>query len=220
MGRENSVPFKLIGRKKEKEDLKRKLTHDTSGPVKVIRVVGPAGIGKRALLKDAYEDDTIKKHFQLLVRVSFPPGIIADSSTVKKTMEENLDNACSWRNIPRRQDARCLVLIDGTSIGPTTWSKVEPELQQMAGKGSKILMTQASWHEQMNDGIIELKHLLRDESKTLFNHVVGLQGKRKSAYATLTMNEIRDNIEVITHGLPLAVVLLAKFMSTVPYSKW
>ena len=164
MGRENSVPFKLIGRKKEKEDLKRKLTHDTSGPVKVIRVVGPAGIGKRALLKDAYEDDTIKKHFQVLVRVSFPPGIIADSSTVKKTMEENLDKECSWRNIPRRQDARCLVLIDGTSIGPTTWSKVEPELQQMAGKGSKILMTQASWHEQMNDGIIELKHLLRDES--------------------------------------------------------
>lgn len=34
------------------------------------------------------------------------------------------------------------------------------------------------------------------------------------------MNEIRDNIEAITQGAPLAVVLLAKFMSTVPYSKW
>lgn len=169
MDRENNpVPFKLVGYLKETSDeLKKKLTHVGAGSANVIRVVGAAGMGKTALLKAVCEDESIEKHFDVVVHVSLPQGTGDSSSSVKQTIKGRLDTACSSRN-KTRENTRCLVVIDGhtTTISSTTWSELE------AKEGSKILVSQASLHGQpMTDAdtnnTIRLRNLGREGEATM-----------------------------------------------------
>lgn len=214
MDREKPVTFKLEVRKKRVNDLKKMLMEKSVELRKVIHIVGVGGSGRRALMMYVYDDKLIKKHFNVRVRVSFP-ACISDTSIVDEIKKKLSIEASKSLAV----DSRCLVLID-TPISMTTWIKAEPEVLKMIGKGSKILLPGRPVHKENNGSIIEVGLLNNGESITFFNYVYDLGGKHGTAYQTREMNRIRLNIMEITNGLPLALVLLAKLMRTMDFSKW
>ncbi|KAM3223134.1 hypothetical protein ACQJBY_056849 [Aegilops geniculata] len=183
----------------------------------VIYVVGESGIGKRYLAEKAYKNETIKKNFEVCMWVSFPP----DTSNITDHVKRKLEDECSklqpgGKNIDQ---VKYLVVVDW----PMSGTMLEAHNWLMSGKeGSKIVLTATSspCDEDKNVDIVELRCLLKDKSEKLFNRILGLRGCRKSNYKTEMMDTIRKDIEKITKGLPLAVVLLAKLMRTMDYSKW
>ncbi|XP_044428754.1 putative disease resistance RPP13-like protein 2 [Triticum aestivum] len=184
----------------------------------VIYVVGESGIGKRYLAQKAYKNETIKKNFEVCMWVSFPPG----TSNITDHVKRKLEDECSklqpgGKNIDQ---VKYLVVVDW----PMSGTMLEAHNWLMSGKeGSKIVLTATSsspCDEDKNVDIVELRCLLKDKSEKLFNRILGLRGRRKSNYKTEMMDTIRKDIEKITKGLPLAVVLVAKLMRTMDYSKW
>uniref|UniRef100_A0A0E0M6N9 Uncharacterized protein n=1 Tax=Oryza punctata TaxID=4537 RepID=A0A0E0M6N9_ORYPU len=224
ISRENSVKFCLKCRNNEKKALETKLKNHSGGVV--IYVVGDGGIGKRALLKDAYENATIKEHFHIRIQVSFPEDT-SNESIVKQIKDELImhKKKLHGTTIGKEdiKDLRCLVMIE-SPVSSTEWAKAERILLAETCRqhaGSKIVLTTTSWNHKTKDNMVEMKHLNDYESKTLFNYfILGPDGHRKSNYKTRQMNLIRSNMEEITGGLPLAVVLLAKLMRTKEYNKW
>lgn len=195
------------------------LKEKTDDPTEVIMVVGDGGTGRRALLMYAYEQalkekvfhrqygnfPEQKKDFHVCIRVSFPAGI-SDTSIVEE-IKKKLCKETSGRLLDVY--SRCLVVID-SPISMTTWSKVEPELVKITGKGSKILLPGRSIHQGKIGSIINLGLHNKEESNILFDYVYKHGGRRHTTYETQEMNRIRDNIIELTDGLPLAVVILAK----------
>ncbi|KAF7105348.1 hypothetical protein CFC21_106168 [Triticum aestivum] len=180
---------------------------------RVIYVVGESGIGKRYLAEKAYENETIKKNFEVCMWVSFPQ----DTSNITDQVERKLEDECSklqpsGKNIDQ---VKYLVVVDcqmsSTILEAQNWLKAGRE-------GSKIVLTATS--SPCADDIVELRCLPKDTSEKLFNRILGVRGRRMSNYKTEMMDTIRKDIEKITKGLPLAVVLLAKLMRTMDYSKW
>ncbi|VAI82134.1 unnamed protein product [Triticum turgidum subsp. durum] len=180
---------------------------------RVIYVVGESGIGKRYLAEKAYKNETIKKNFEVRMWVSFPQ----DTSNITDQVERKLEDECSklqpsGKNIDQ---VKYLVVVDcqmsSTILEAQNWLKAGRE-------GSKIVLTATS--SPCADDIVELRCLPKDTSEKLFNRILGLRGRRMSNYKTERMDTIRKDIEKITKGLPLAVVLLAKLMRTMDYSKW
>lgn len=180
---------------------------------RVIYVVGESGIGKRYLAEKAYKNETIKKNFEVRMWVSFPQ----DTSNITDQVERKLEDECSklqpsGKNIDQ---VKYLVVVDcqmsSTILEAQNWLKAGRE-------GSKIVLTATS--SPCADDIVELRCLPKDTSEKLFNRILGLRGRRMSNYKTEMMDTIRKDIEKITKGLPLAVVLLAKLMRTMDYSKW
>ncbi|XP_048540322.1 probable disease resistance RPP8-like protein 2 [Triticum urartu] len=180
---------------------------------RVIYVVGESGIGKRYLAEKAYKNETIKKNFEVCMWVSFPQ----DTNNITDQVERKLEDECSklqpsGKNIDQ---VKYLVVVDcqmsSTILEAQNWLKAGRE-------GSKIVLTATS--SPCADDIVELRCLPKDTSEKLFNRILGLRGRRMSNYKTEMMDTIRKDIEKITKGLPLAVVLLAKLMRTMDYSKW
>lgn len=187
----------------------------------VIYVCGISGSGKRALLRYVFENGSIRCHFDVCISVSFPPGI-NEESIVQQIRGMLLKECSLYRNTFNQNlyTLRVMVLMN-SPISNTKWSKVEPKLLEMIGQGSKIVVSATSESEDMAGSIIKLGRLNEKGTQILFNHAIGPGGRRPiSKYKTDAMNKIRDHIKDITNGLPLAVVLVAKFMVTMDYSKW
>lgn len=195
--------------------------------VEVITVVGVEGVGKTALLMDAFKQEDIKKDFNVRIWLSFPLDISGES--MLKQIQEKLGS--------EKVEGRCLVVID-SPVSTTTWRKVENKILNKVGKGSKIVLSvTSSWCEEkikqdttielgpMNPDVkthctIKLGTMNEDDSFKLFNHIYDLGGRRRTNYQVAEMNHIRDYILEITNGLPLAVVLVAKLMRTMDFGKW
>ncbi|WVZ49273.1 hypothetical protein U9M48_000645 [Paspalum notatum var. saurae] len=217
---EYRVPFKFHVRYDEKKELAEKLKSKLDAP-EVIPVVGVGGVGKRALLRHAYEDFK-EYNFNVRILVSFPPDVVETSMMVKQ-VEETLNRECRSlcnNELATKKDARYLVVI-GSPVNSRTWSKLAPSLLGiMAGKaGIKVLVPVTSSPDDVQGSGIKMKALVNRESVTLFNKAYGLKRKGTN-YQTMEMNKIRDNIMEITGGHPLAVVLLAKLMRTMDLNKW
>jgi len=184
----------------------------------VICVVGESGIGKRYLVKKAYENETIKQKFEVRMWVSFPPDTSNITDQIKRKLEDECSKPPSWKNIDQ---VKYLVVVDcPVSSSSMLWDNIEQNWLK-GREGSKIVLTATSRpRANKNVCIMELGYLLKDKSETLFNRILGLKGRRTTGYKTEMMNKVRDRIEAITKGLPLAVVLLARLMRTMDHSKW
>lgn len=201
-------------RKEDEEEL-NKLLLDENGS-HVIYVVGEGGIGKRYLVKKACENKTIKENFEVRMLASFSRDTSNITNEIKRKLEDECSKPPSGKNLDQ---VKYLVVVDcpmsSTMLGAQNWLKARRE-------GSKIVLiaTSSPCAADKNVGIIELGCLLKDKSKTLFHGSMGLRGLKQSVYKTNMENRIHDLIEDFTKGLPLAVVLLAKLMRTMDYSKW
>lgn len=183
----------------------------------VIYVVGESGIGKRHLVKKVYEEETIKNKFAVCIWESFPPDSSSITDKIKCKLETEFNKLLSKG--PDLDNSSYLVVVDSPMSSTTLGNSIVEKLPK-GGKGSKIVLTSASSPPDKNVGIIELGYLDKTKSKTLFNQTLGLHGVRESVYKTKMKDKVRNNIEGPTNGLPLAVILLAKLMRTMAYSKW
>lgn len=188
----------------------------------VIYVVGESGIGKRYLVKKAYEHETIKCQFEVRVWASFPP----DTSNITDQIKRKLEDECSklppgCKNLDQ---VKYLVVVDCPMSSIMHGDLIEQK--SLKGReGSKIVLT-ATFSPPGNEKgkfnviIVELGYLFKDKSTLLFNRSLGLRGRRQTAYKIWMMDTVCKHIEEITKGLPLAVILLAKLMRTMDYSRW
>ncbi|VAI94396.1 unnamed protein product [Triticum turgidum subsp. durum] len=200
---------------KEDEEEFNKLLLDENGS-HVIYVVGEGGIGKRSLVKRACENETIKEKFEVRTLARFSPDTSNIIDQIERKLEAEFSKPPSGKNVDQ---VKYLIVVDcpmsSTILSAQNWLKARRE-------GSKIVLiaTSSPCAADMDVGIIELGCLLKDKSKILFHGSLGLRGRKQSAYKTTMENKIRNSIEDFTKGLPLAVVLLAKLMRTMDYSKW
>lgn len=192
---------------------------------RVIYVVGESGMGKRYLAKKAYENETIKHNFEVRVWASFPP----DSSNITDEVKRKLEEKCSKLQPSRKNldQVRYLVVVDCPMSSTMLGDNIIAQNLLKGGEGSKILLTVMSspleslhHASAKNVCIMELDYLFKDKSVTLFNRILGLGGRRQTLYKRSMIDTVRKIIEPITKGLPLAVVLLARLMRTMDYSKW
>jgi hypothetical protein len=206
-------------RKAEKADLKDLLLekNEVGKGSFVIYVVGESGIGKRHLIENAYEDATIQSHFDVCVWASFPPNTSDIADQVKRMLKEE----CSKQQPGNDElcQVKYLVVVDCPMGNAMLGSIIDGSLERKAG--SKIVVTATSIPPGRIGGIIKVVgYLDKAKSMKLFDHTIGLGGRRKSMYKTQMMNKVREAIVEITNGLPLAVILLGKLMRAMNYNKW
>ncbi|KAM0891099.1 hypothetical protein ACQ4PT_026610 [Festuca glaucescens] len=203
--------------KKKKTELTELLLDMKKPGSHVIYVVGESGIGKRHLVKKVYENETIKNKFAVRIGEIFPPDTSSIADKIKGKLETEWNKLLSEGT--DLDNSSYLVVVDCPMSSTTLGNSIVEKLPK-GGKGSKIVLTSTSSPPDKNVGIIELGYLDKDKSTTLFNKSLGLEGRRESSYKTEMKNKVRDKIEGPTNGLPLAVILLAKLMRTMAYSKW
>ncbi|XP_044960418.1 disease resistance protein PIK6-NP-like isoform X1 [Hordeum vulgare subsp. vulgare] len=206
-------------RKEEEKKLKDLLLNQAGSHV--IYVVGESGIGKRYLAQKVYKN--IKGNFHVHVWASFPPG---GTINMIGEIKRKLKDKCSKLepSVESMDQVKYLVVVDCPMSSTMLGDSIAREDLLKGAQGSKIVLTATSSSRADNNnvhvGIIKLGYLKNPKSETLFNRILGLRGRKQTTYKTSMMNKIRNRIEPISKGLPLAVALLAKFMRTMDHSKW
>uniref|UniRef100_A0ACD6AG55 Uncharacterized protein n=1 Tax=Avena sativa TaxID=4498 RepID=A0ACD6AG55_AVESA len=193
-----------------------KLLLDMEKPAgQVIYVVGESGIGKRHLVKKVYEDEAINEKFAIRIWENFPAD--TSNSSIAHKIKGKLE--AEWKKMEAEDNSTYLVVVDCPVSSTVLGNSIVGKFTK-GGKGSKIVLATTSSPPEENGGIVKLGYLDKTTSITLFNKSLGLDGHRESDYKTEMKKKFRETIEGPTNGLPLAVILLAKLLRTMAYSKW
>ncbi|KAM0889138.1 hypothetical protein ACQ4PT_027880 [Festuca glaucescens] len=228
----------LVGFETEREALKERLLEgDTSRSV--ISVVGESGIGKSTLAWEVYDSPIIRKEFDVRAWINVPPQIRDDDILYfiyKRVCPETDDHSSVTEKVHEALslylvDKRYLVMIDGL-VNFTNWNSILQSLPQNK-KGSRIMIITRLEDKEAaytNPKIHPLKigNLKRKDSKRMFQRrVFGVDnqfqekifGSRISQSEQLMDRACEDMLQ-ITHGLPLAIVVLAGLLRTKSISEW
>uniref|UniRef100_A0ACD6APN5 Uncharacterized protein n=1 Tax=Avena sativa TaxID=4498 RepID=A0ACD6APN5_AVESA len=183
----------------------------------VIYVVGESGIGKRHLVKKVYEDEAINEKFTVRIWEKLPAD--SSNSSIADKIKGKLE--AEWTKMEAEDyNSTYLVVVDCPMSRTADLGNIIVGKFTKGGKGSKIVLATTSSPPEENGGIVKLGYLDKTTSITLFNKGLGLGGHRESDYKTEMKKNFRETIEGPTNGLPLAVILLAKLLRTMAYSKW
>ncbi|KAJ7982740.1 Disease resistance protein [Quillaja saponaria] len=134
----------VIGREKEKNAIiDLLLDNNIKERISVIPIVGIGGLGKTALAKLVYNDDTLKTHFELKLWVC-----VSDDFDIKKVMENIIGSQTNSQLDKVQDDLRkniggkkyLLVLDDVWSEDVEQWHELKSLLKDGA-KGSKVIVT-------------------------------------------------------------------------------
>ncbi|KAM0902183.1 hypothetical protein ACQ4PT_019473 [Festuca glaucescens] len=228
----------VVGFETEREALKERLLEgDTSRSV--ISVVGESGIGKSTLAWEVYDSPIIRKEFDVRAWINVPPQIRDDDILYfiyKRVCPETDDHSSVTEKVHEALslylvDKRYLVMIDGL-VNFTNWNSILQSLLQNK-KGSRIMIITRLEDKEAaytNPKIRPLKigNLKREDSKRMFQRrVFGVDnqfqekifGSRISQSEQLMDRACEDMLQ-ITHGLPLAIVVLAGLLRTKSISEW
>ncbi|KAL6658386.1 hypothetical protein ACP70R_003972 [Stipagrostis hirtigluma subsp. patula] len=214
--KECNVPFCLAVRSEMIKKLNEKLRNDSDPKWEVIPVAGVGGVGKRALLRHAYDmgsfsSDAENRHFDVCVLMNSPREI--EVSCIVAKIKERMPR-------DKAEQIRFLVVID-SPVKTTVWFKLRSELKDKLDQvkaGSKVLLMTTS-SPDVNDSIIKLEALNESDSVTLFNEIYDPDRCRGTDLQE-KLKHICMNIREITSGLPLAIFLLARLMTTMDFNKW
>ncbi|CAN6230766.1 unnamed protein product [Urochloa humidicola] len=224
---------RLVGRADERNELERMLLDQSTPGRHLICVLGESGVGKTALVKDAYFDVAIRNNFVVCVWARFPPD--TGDTIILQLIYERLALDCSMLYQHELQEVagqhkpytaykdklsvflhhhRYMVVIN-SPISTTKWNKIRPKLPQGAN-GSKVVLITTSWHGYGKRDCVELNRLDNDTSEDLFHSQAG----SKRSTHTGTLIDIHGNVKEFTRGLPLAILLLARLLKTMEYDQW
>ncbi|PIN11314.1 Apoptotic ATPase [Handroanthus impetiginosus] len=144
------IGSEVYGREEEKREILEKLLMPSGeGNVQVISIVGIPGIGKSTLAKMIYNDDEVKKCFDLRIWV-FVSRDFSAKRIIKAAIESVTGNRCDLTELDALQSKlwhalqkkKYLLLLDDVwNQDPEEWDKLRPLFLSSRVKGSKVLVT-------------------------------------------------------------------------------
>ncbi|XP_044500139.1 disease resistance protein RGA2-like [Mangifera indica] len=209
----------IVGREKDKENIISFLTQPTHDNVSVIPIVGIGGLGKTTLSKMVYNDERVKRQFELKMWVC-----VSDDFSVSRLMKEIIYSAkhedCAklkGDEIPRRLQKILagkkflLVLDDVWNEQRQKWVELKDVLLNGV-EGSKIIVSTRSKRVAEIMGTIS-PHLIQglslEDSLSLFKKCAFEDGEGKD-FPNLI--KITENIVRKCKGVPLAVRSLGSLL--------
>jgi Leucine-rich repeat (LRR) protein len=215
--RDDSYSFvrteEVIGREDDKKEvIERLMESKVEENISILPIVGIGGLGKTALAQLIFNDEEIKKHFELKMWVcvsdNFDVQIIVEkilgSAKNKKLEQVEMDTLINALRNEIDGKKYLLVLDDVWNEDPKEWSDLK-ELLMGGARGSRILVTTRS--EKVAKITCTIKpYLLRglDEHKSwsLFKHMAFEKGQESENPRIV---EIGKEIVKKCVGVPLAI---------------
>ncbi|VAH73054.1 unnamed protein product [Triticum turgidum subsp. durum] len=230
----------VFGFKDEKKDLEHRLLN-SGDTTSVISLVGESGTGKSTLAWEVYDSRVIREHFDVRAWINVPTQI-RDDDILYFIYKRLCPNEAYEQDIsiPGKvhealsmylKDKCYLVMLDGL-VNFSNWNSILHGLPKNE-KGSRVMIItrledKEAAYANPKGGLLNIKHLNKEESSSLFCHrVFGANNQFKGKIFGSRISEFNVQMEKacegmfkITHGLPLAIVVLAGLLRTKSISEW
>ncbi|XP_060967575.1 putative disease resistance RPP13-like protein 1 [Cannabis sativa] len=221
--------YEFYGRDDEKKNLKEILMFDEVGSEKicVIPIVGLGGIGKTALAQAVYNDDEVKKHFELKAWVCVSDEF--DVCKVTKTVLEAVTrDACTVENLnvmqeriqERLKEKKFLVILDDVWCEQYDFWDTMRMIFKVGAQGSKIIVTTRSRKVASVIGTTEVRHLNELNEVACLKLFVKVVSRNEEFSMDSELEKIGKEIVKKCKGLPLAVKALASLLCFTDVKQW
>ncbi|KAF8006262.1 hypothetical protein BT93_K0526 [Corymbia citriodora subsp. variegata] len=209
----------VVGRDVDKQKIIEILMQSDDKNLSVIPIVGMGGLGKTALAKLVYNDDSVKEQFKLRLWVCVPEdfdlkktidGIIKDA-TGKSLSHLDIQQSQTFLRDTIKDKKFLLVLDDVWSNNRGRWEELKALLMEGAS-GSKILVTTRSSEVasiMRSHPMHNLKGLSHEDSMALFKKWA-FNEKEKQPHPNLL--DIGNDIIKKCQGVPLLVKALGSLL--------
>ncbi|KAG8368557.1 hypothetical protein BUALT_Bualt15G0057900 [Buddleja alternifolia] len=217
------IGSEVIGREVEKGKIKERLLMPSGGEenVSVISIVGIPGIGKSTLAQMVYNDDEVKRCFDLRIWV-FVSRDFKVKRIIKAAIESITGTKCDLTELDGLQSKLwnvlhkkkyLLVLDDVWNEDEEEWDKLRP-LFSSGVDGSRVLVTTRCQKVAMligsSNSACNLKGLCEEDSWALFKKRAFVNQKEEEKYDSLVV--IGKEIVRKCRGVPLATKVLGGLM--------
>ncbi|KAJ3679729.1 hypothetical protein LUZ60_017740 [Juncus effusus] len=219
------VNTEIVGFGDEKQIVVNALLSGDSGQsLQAFSIVGPGGAGKTTLAWIVYNSEEVKHHFNFRIWLpiwrDFKPGDIFKKLlgifTEARGKELVGDDAENCRCFMRSR--RCLIVLDDV-LTDEIFQHLAMGLPDVA-PGSKVLITSRANLAHSSSMQHKVQSLNKEESLRLF--VKKALPSRNTLLESDELFPLAEELCERTGGLPLALVVLGKFVSTKPptYGSW
>ncbi|KAG5578502.1 hypothetical protein H5410_058636 [Solanum commersonii] len=203
----------ILGRENEIEGLIDRLLSEDGKNLTVVPVVGMGGVGKTTLAKAVYNDESVKKHFDLKawICVSEPYDILRITKELLQEIGLMVDNNLNQLQVKLKESLKgkkfLIVLDDVWNENYKEWGDLR-NLFVQGDAGSKIIVTtrKESVALMMGCGAINVGTLSSEVSWALFKRH-SLENRDPEEYSEF--QEVGKQIANKCKGLPLALKTLA-----------
>ncbi|KAK3021427.1 hypothetical protein RJ639_046007 [Escallonia herrerae] len=214
-----------VGIEVPKQQLIKWLVGEDSG-VKTLSVVGPAGIGKSTLVREVYDDATVKKHFYNHAWLT-----VSQPFDLDELMKDMLQTLCSGmraqvpqgieatktnglkRKISEVLQQQRYVLVFDNVRNIDAWEGIKSVLPNKSN--SRVMLTTCFRHiastssMETEGNVYTMKPLYQEDSWTLF-----CKKAFRGSYCPRYLEEVSQRILKRCCGLPLAIVAIAGLLAT------
>ncbi|GFQ02790.1 putative late blight resistance protein homolog r1a-6 [Phtheirospermum japonicum] len=209
---------KMVGVDEELGRIQYYLLNGRGPATKIVNLIGMAGIGKTALARELFEDQSISEYFDLRVWVTVGPKYHLEKILHCILAQVNLEIDKSWTKGDMEQmvfqslmDRRLLIVFDdvwGKKLSIDLKKLLPPQCESgvMLTTRSKKAAYIESWFKYHH----YMEPLNNEESWTLLRHKVFGGDKSCPTQLEKAGRKIAENCE----GLPLTIVIVADILST------
>ncbi|KAE8789711.1 Disease resistance RPP8-like protein 3 [Hordeum vulgare] len=217
----------MVGFEDEYEEIVDKLV-DTEKNLSAVSIVAMGGAGKTTLARKVYTSSVVEQHFETIAWVTVSQkykGIDLMKDIMKQIMgkrDDSLEQMQEYEVGKKIHDFLLnkiyLVVLD--DVWETdTWDQINRRVKAFpnASNGSRVLLTtrkeDVANHIQMPTHVHHLKKLDEDESWKLFNSKALPSYIRRTISDVYEFEELGRNLARKCDGLPLALAVLAGYLS-------